>query len=72
MAKLKRSRGMEDSDEGSEEQDMDVPTVKKAKNVKESKKSSSTSSGKNDKGEPYWEVGLVLTSFLMDVLMLSR
>jgi len=56
MAKLKRGRSTDASDDGFEEQDVDVPKVKKAKNVKVSKNPSATS-GKNEKGEPYWEVG---------------
>jgi hypothetical protein len=56
MAKLKRGRSTDASDDGLKEQDVDVPKVKKAKNVKVSKKSSSASRGKNEKGEPYWEV----------------
>lgn len=60
MAKLKRGRSTDGSDDGFEEQDVDVPKVKKAKNVKASKKSSSASKGKNEKGEPYWEVCQVL------------
>jgi uncharacterized protein YpmB len=54
MAKLKRDRSTNGSDDGFEEEDVDVPKVKKAKNVKESKKSNS--SGETEKGEPYWEV----------------
>lgn len=57
MAKLKRGRNTDASDDGFEEEDIDVPKVKKAKNVKVSKKPSSTTSGKNEKGELYWEVG---------------
>jgi hypothetical protein len=56
MAKLKRGRSTDGSDDGFEEQDADVPKVKKAKNIKISKKSSSASNGQNEKGEPYWEV----------------
>jgi hypothetical protein len=57
MAKLKRGRSTDASDGGFEEQDVDVPKVKKAKNVKVSKNPSSATGGKNEKGEPYWEVG---------------
>ena len=57
MAKLKRGRSTDARDDGLEEQDVDVPMVKKAKNVKVSKKPPPASSGKNEKGEPYWEVG---------------
>ncbi len=60
MAKLKRGRGSDVSDEGLEEQDMDVQKVKKAKNMKVSNKSSSASSGKNEKAEPFWEVSLAV------------
>ena len=55
MAKLKRGRSTDGSDDGFEEQDADVPKVKKAKNIKVSKKSSA-SNGQNEKGELYWEV----------------
>jgi hypothetical protein len=55
MTKLKRGRSTDASDDGFGEQSVDVPKVKKAKNVKVSKKSSAPS-GKNEKGEPYWEV----------------
>jgi hypothetical protein len=63
MAKLKRGRSTDASDDGFEEEDVDVPKVKKAKNVKVSKKPSSTTSGKNEKGEPYWEVGQAIDNF---------
>lgn len=55
MAKVKRGRSADGSDDGCEEQNVDVPRVKKAKNLKLSK-SSSASNGNNEKGEPYWEV----------------
>lgn len=65
MAKLKRGRSTDASDDGLEEQDVDVPKVKKAKNVKISKKSSYATSGKNEKGEPYWEAGRAIDNSQM-------
>ena len=50
MAKTKRNRGADSSDDESEDVAKELPKTKKAKNT------SSNSSGKNEKGEPYWEV----------------
>lgn len=65
MAKVKRGRSTDASDDGFGEQDVDVPKAKKAKNVKVSKKSSSDGSAKNEKGEPYWEVGQAINNSQM-------
>jgi hypothetical protein len=50
MAKTKRNRSADDSDDGSEDLAKALPKNKKARNA------FSSSSGKNGKGESYWEV----------------
>jgi hypothetical protein len=65
MAKLKRGRSTDASDDGFDEKDVDVPKAKKAKNARVSKKLFSDTDGKNEKGEPYWEVGQAIDNSQM-------